>query len=64
MRNYVERWHRTFKDRTKRLYNNFGIRDGTRAIKRIERFAHMFAYWLNHIRPHDHLKGRTQSNLS
>jgi putative transposase len=64
VRNYIERWYRTFKDRTKRFYNNFGIRDGSRAIKRIERFTHMFAYWYNHIRPHERWKGSTPSSLS
>ena len=64
VRNYIERWYRTFKDRTKRFYNNFGIRDGRRAIKRIERFTHMFAYWYNHVRPHETLKRATPSSLS
>jgi putative transposase len=64
IRNYIERWYRTFKDRTKRFYNNFGIRDESRAIKRVERFVHMFAYWYNRMRPHETLKGVTPSSLS
>jgi transposase-like protein len=43
IRNYIERWNRTFKDRTKRFYNNFGVRDDSRAIKRVERFVHLYS---------------------
>jgi transposase-like protein len=64
IRNYVERWYRTFKDRTKRFYNNFGIRDDSRAIKRVERFVHLFAYWYNRMRPHETLGGKTPYSLS
>ena len=64
IRNYVERWYRTFKDRTKRFYNNFGVRDDGRAIKRVERFVHLFAYWYNRMRPHEALKGVTPFSLS
>jgi putative transposase len=64
IRNYIERWYRTFKDRTKRFYNNFGVRDESRAIKRVERFVHMFAYWYNRMRPHETLKGVTPFSLS
>ena len=64
IRNYVERWYRTFKDRTKRFYNNFGIRDDSQAIRRVGRFVHLFAYWYNHSRPHETLKGRCPASLS
>ena len=64
IRNYIERWYRTFKDRTKRFYNNFGVRDESRAIKRVEAFVHMFAYWYNRMRPHETLKGVTPFSLS
>ena len=64
IRSYIERWYRTFKDRTKRFYNNFGIRNDEKAIKRVERFVHMFAYWYNHMRPHETLKGATPSSLT
>jgi putative transposase len=64
IRNYIERWYRTLKDRTKRFYNNFGIRDDSRAIKRVERFVHLFAYWYNRMRPHETLRGETPSSLS
>jgi transposase-like protein len=64
IRSYIERWYRTFKDRTKRFYNNFGIRDDDKAIKGVERFVHLFAYWYNRMRPHETLKGATPSSLS
>ena len=64
IRNYIERWYRTFKDRTKRFYNNFGIRDDSRAINRVERFVHLFAYWYNRMRPHETLRGATPFSLS
>ena len=63
-RNYIERWYRTFKHRTRRFYNNFPIRDPSRAIERIDRFLHLFAYWYNHMRPHETFKGRAPSTLS
>ncbi len=28
--------------RTKRFYHNFGVREGNKAIKRVERFVHLF----------------------
>lgn len=56
-RNYiVERWYRTLKERTKRFYNNFPIRNEARAIERISSFLHLFAYWYNHMRPHETFK--------
>ncbi len=55
-RNYIERWYRTFKQRTRRFFNNFPIRDPARAIKRIGRFLHLFSYWYNHMRPHETLR--------
>lgn len=64
IRSYVERWYWTFKSRTKRFCNNFGIRDDTRAIKRVERFVHLFAYWYNHMRPHETFNGTTPASLS
>jgi putative transposase len=53
IRNYIERWYRTFKQRTKRFYNNFPIKDPGRAIERIGSFLHLFAYWYNRMRPHE-----------
>ena len=52
-RNYFERWYRTFKQRTRRFFNNFPVKDPSRAIERIDRFLHLFAYWYNHMRPHE-----------
>src|SRR5579872_1534825 len=31
IRNYIERWYRTFKERTRRFYNNFPIKNEARA---------------------------------
>jgi len=45
IRNYIERWYRTFKEGTKRFHHNFGVREGIKAIKRVERFVHLFAFW-------------------
>jgi putative transposase len=56
IRNYIERWYRTFKQRTRRFFNNFPIKDPTRAIERIDRFLHLFAYWYNRMRPHETFK--------
>ncbi len=64
IRNYIERWYRTFKERTKRFYNNFPIRNEANAIERISKFLHLFAYWYNHMRPHETFKGRVPSSLS
>ena len=55
-RNYIERWYRTFKQRTRRFFNNFPIRDPLHAIERIDRFLHLFAFWYNHMRPHETFK--------
>ena len=55
-RNYIERWYRTFKQRTRRFFNNFPIKDPSRAIERIDRFLHLFAYWYNRMRPHETFK--------
>ncbi|MHB8567788.1 MAG: hypothetical protein ACYC7D_11135 [Nitrososphaerales archaeon] len=37
IRNYIERWYRTLKERTRRFYNNFPIRNEERAIDRISK---------------------------
>ena len=56
IRNYIERWYRTFKQRTRRFFNNFPVRDASKAIERISGFLHLFAYWYNRMRPHETLK--------
>lgn len=43
MRNYIERRYRTFKERTRRFYNNFPIKDPNRALERIAKFMHLSA---------------------
>ena len=64
IRNYIERWYRTFKERTRRFYNNFPVRNKEKVIERISGFLHLFAYWYNHMGPHETLKGRVPSSLS
>jgi hypothetical protein len=59
-----EVWYWTFKSRTKRFCNNFGMRDDSKAIKRVERFVHLFAYWYNRMRPHETFRGVTPSSLT
>jgi putative transposase len=56
VRNYIERWYRTFKQRTRRFYNNFPVKDPARAMERISNFLHLFSYWYNHMRPHETFK--------
>jgi putative transposase len=55
-RNYIERWYRTFKQRTRRFFNNFPIKNPQRAIERIDRFLHLFGYWYNKMRAHETFK--------
>ena len=64
LRNYIERWYRTFKERTKRFYNNFPIKDPNRALERITKFMHLFAYWYNRMRPHERFHNATPFSLS
>jgi transposase-like protein len=64
IRNYIERWYRTLKERTKRFYNNFPIKNEEKAIERISKFLHLFAYWYNRMRPHETFKGKVPSALS
>jgi putative transposase len=64
LRNYIERWYRTFKERTKRFYNNFPIKDPNRALERISKFMHLYAYWYNRMRPHERFHNATPFSLS
>jgi transposase-like protein len=64
LRNYIERWYVTFKNRTKSFYNNFPIKDPNRALERITKFMHLFAYWYNHMRPHERFHNATRFSLS
>ena len=52
MRNRVERWFRTLKERTGRFYNNFPSRKGITCVKT---FLETFMYWYNHLRTHQSL---------
>jgi putative transposase len=53
-RNYIERWFRTTKERTKRFYNNFPAK--TSQIQKIKLFLKLFVLYYNFIRPHQTLK--------
>jgi transposase-like protein len=64
LRNYIERWYLTFKNRTKCFYNNFPIKDPNRALERISKFMHLYAYWYNRMRPHERFHNATPFSLS
>jgi len=48
IRNYIERWFETLKDRL-RVFDCYFPTEGTKAI---EDFAAIFCFWYNHCRPH------------
>ncbi len=54
LRNRVERWFRTLKERTKAFYNNFPARRN--GIKSVKLFLKTFTYWYNNLRTHQTLK--------
>ena len=64
LRNYIERWYRTFKERTRRFHNNFPIRELDGALEKISSFLHLFAYWYNHMRPQERFHNATPFSLS
>lgn len=49
-RNAIERFYRTFKERTKRFYNNINARVGKIACLTV--FLNLFMLWYNHLRWH------------
>jgi transposase-like protein len=53
-RNSIERFYRTFKERTKRFYNNVNARRGK--IHSLEVFLDLFMLWYNHLRWHQGVK--------
>lgn len=62
LRNRVERWFRTLKERTRRFYNNFPSRK--RGIKCVKVFLETFTYWYNNLRTHQTLKRPPSQPLS
>jgi len=54
LRNRIERWFRTLKERTRRFYNNFT--SSKRGIKCVKLFLETFTYWYNNLRTHQTLK--------
>jgi len=53
-RNSIERFYRTFKERTKRFYNNVNARRGK--IHSLKVFLDLFMLWYNHLRWHQGVK--------
>lgn len=52
VRNSIERWFRTLKERTRRFYNNFFTKD----IMEMEKFLELYVFWYNCLRCHMTLK--------
>ena len=53
-RNAIERFYRTFKERTKRFYNNINARVGK--IRSLDVFLSLFMLYYNHLRWHQGLR--------
>ncbi len=60
LRNRIERWFRTLKERTRRFYSNFPSRK--RDIKCVKLFLQTFTYWYNNLRTHQTL-GKPPSQI-
>jgi len=58
LRNYIERWFLTLKERTKRFYNKF---TGRRTLE-AEKFLELFIFWYNCLREHMTLR-RTPTSI-
>jgi putative transposase len=54
LRNRVERWFRTLKERTRCFYNNFSATKN--GIKSAKLFLETFAYYYNNLRTHQTLR--------
>jgi len=52
LRNSIERWFRTVKERTKRFWNNFRSKDW-----KAQRFVFLFVFWYNFVRVHSRFGG-------
>ncbi|NIQ04615.1 MAG: IS6 family transposase [Candidatus Korarchaeota archaeon] len=62
LRNRIERWFRTLKERTRRFYNNFPARKN--GIRCVRLFLETFTYWYNNLRTHQTLKRPPSQILS
>lgn len=62
LRNRVERWFTTLKERTRRFYNNFALKK--RGIKCVKLFLETFRYWYNNLRTHQTPKRPPSQTLS
>jgi len=52
-RNSIERLFRTFKERTRRFYNDIPSKEGS--LKNVNLFIQLFMLWYNHLRRHQML---------
>ena len=64
IRNYIERWYRTFKERTKRFYHNFGVREGKRQSRGSKGSPICSHSGTNRMRPHETLNVETPFSSS
>ncbi len=62
MRNRIERWFRTLKERTRGFYNNFPSRK--RGIRCVKLFLETYTYYYNNLRTHQTLKRPPSQTLS
>jgi len=53
LRNSIERLFRTFKERTRRFYDNIPSKEGS--LKNVNLFIQLFMLWYNHLRRHQTL---------
>ena len=60
-RNPIERFFRTFKERTGRFYNNINAR--VRKMASLTAFLNLFMLWYNHLRVHQGLRRTPVSEL-
>jgi putative transposase len=54
-RNSIERFYRTFKERTKRFYSNINARVGG-IVACLAIFLNLFMLWYNHLRWHQGIR--------
>ena len=53
LRNAIERFYRTFKERTRRFYNNIPSKEDS--LRNVNLFIQLFMLWYNHLRRHQTL---------
>jgi transposase-like protein len=60
MRNRIERWFRTLKERTKLFYNNVNSKRG---MYRLSPFLNLFMLWYNYLRWHQGIRATPGGGL-